>query len=170
VPLLPFDRFKIETTLTSDEVHNILAANVEPSQWLRFRGNRCPWEGEVMTESFRIRRIIRYRNSYLPLLRGHIIATSGGSIVEGTMTLQPIVLGFMIFWFSGVILLGGSMTVSLLAHGAWQPMALIPLGMLVFGWILTSGAFTFEARKARASLGEMLGSTDVSARVTSAVS
>jgi hypothetical protein len=170
VPLLPFDHFRIETGLTSDEVRNVLAANVEPRQWLRFGGNRCPWEGEVMTEDFRIRRIIRYRNSFLPLLRGRISATAGGCIVEGTMSLHPVVLGFMIFWLSGVFLLGVGIWVSLLAQHAWQPWALIPLGMFAFGWLLTSGAFTVEARKARALLGEMLASPTTVPRVPSAIS
>ena len=168
MPLLPFDRFSIETSLTSDEVRNALASAAEPRKWFRFGPGRCSFEGEVGIDSFRLRRIIGYRNSFLPDIRGRIMATNGGSTVEGTMSLHPIVLGFMIVWFGGVLLIGGAMSVAMLARGVWQPMVLVPLGMLAFGWILTSGAFTFEARKARALLVEMLAPSTIGQPIPSA--
>ncbi|MBA2684248.1 MAG: hypothetical protein H0U66_07150 [Gemmatimonadaceae bacterium] len=156
MPLLPFDNFRIDSALTAAEVHNALAAAVEPRKRFRLSRGQCPFEGELGIDSFTLTRIINYRNSFIPRIRGRIITTSSGSTVEGTMSLHPAVLWFMSFWFGLLILFGGGIWVSMLAKGVWQPMGLVPLGMFAFGWTLTSGAFTLEARKARALLTSLL--------------
>jgi hypothetical protein len=50
--------------------------------------------------SFRIRRDIRYRNSFLPLVWGNIVPTPMGARVVVTMFMHPLVLAFlgMLVW------------------------------------------------------------------------
>ena len=76
------------------------------------------------------------------------------------MALHPLVLAFMIIWFGGVLLFCVGITGSMLASGNWNPVALVPLGMFIFGWALTSGGFTFEARRASKLLRGIIAARD----------
>lgn len=61
-----------------------------------------PFAGEVEDDSFRIRRRIRYRNSFLPRIEGHMASASGGTRVDVAMSMHPLVLVFTLFWLSFV--------------------------------------------------------------------
>src|SRR5215470_6947857 len=61
-----------------------------------------PFVGKVRDNSFTIQRDIRGRNSFLPVLRGRILATPRGTRVEGTMTISLFAAIFVIACF-GVI-------------------------------------------------------------------
>jgi len=156
VPLLPFDTFSLETPLAPGEVRARLAAAVEPKRRLRLGGGRCPFEGEVEGDSFRVSRVINYRNSFLPHVRGRVVPAAAGSRIEGSMALHPAVLAFIAVWCGLVLLIGVGVWGAMLADGRWRPGALVPLGMLAFLWALSAGAFTVEARRARAMLGQIV--------------
>ncbi len=154
MPLLPYEKFEMTSSMSPGEVLVTLADSTEPRKWMRlFGGGRCPFEGEVFGNAFEIRRIIGYRNSFLPQISGTVgPGPSGGSQIVVGMTLHPFVLVFMCVWFGGVIVANLAVVMSLLTgkpamHGSgWA--ALGPLAMLLFGWILVSGSFSLESRKA----------------------
>jgi len=152
--LLPYDVFEFETPLPLEETITALKAEVEPKRWFRgFSREHMFFEGEVTREGFKIMRIINYRNSFLPVIRGTFKQSTNGIDVMIRMSLHPIVLAFMCIWFGGVL-------VSLLAVGAglanntisFSTPLLIPLGMLIFGWVMVVGGFWFEAKKAKPKL------------------
>jgi hypothetical protein len=100
----------------------------------------APFIGCVQEESFKIRRDIRYRNSFLPMIWGRVTPNGVGARVYVTMFIHPLVALFMIFWLGMV------------GYGALSiPSAssLIPGGMFIFGVALTVGAFIPEAIKAK---------------------
>jgi len=104
--------------------------------------------GEVGGDSFRVRRKINYRNSFLPLVRGRIHPVIGGATVSVVMYLHPFVAAFMVFWLSAAV------------HFVWHnlsPARYMQFGMfLLFPIIFTCGAFFFEALKARRLLEDAL--------------
>ena len=108
-----------------------------------------------LEERFRVRRDIRYRNSFLPLVWGRIVSGRRGSRVRVTVFMQPLVAAFMAVWFYGL----GSVTVSLLEEPDTGPRwaALFPLGLLLFGVVVISIGFFSEAIKARRLLEHALG-------------
>ena len=170
MPVLPYETFRIESSLTAAQTREMLSARVEPPNWRRLKRRPPSFEGEVKDDSFRIWRVITYgRNSFRPLIRGRVFATAGGSIVEGTMSLHPVVLGFLIFWFTMLVLFSRGLWVVMLSQRVWQPGALVSLGMFVFAWTLTSVPFTVEANKAKALLVEMFAPSDQPSRVSSEV-
>lgn len=76
-----------------------------------------------------------------------------------TFGLHPLVAVFMAGWLSLVAIAG---IVVLLAGAAKQnPIALMPVGMFLFGCLLTTGAFSFEARKAKQLLLSLLEGTEL---------
>lgn len=156
MPLLPYQTFGFETPLAPDEASARLAAAVRERSWFRQPAPGQALEGEVSGETFRVYRVIGYRNSFLPIVHGRLVPTAEGSRVEGVMTLHPFVLVFMLVWCGGVVVAAVSAWSGGGALG--RSAALLPLAMLVFGWALSAGGFTAEAgrtlRTLRAALAE----------------
>jgi hypothetical protein len=98
--------------------------------------------GSIKDSSFCICRNIRYRNSFLPRIRGKITAENSGSYIDISMQLHPFVAVFMTGWLFFV-----GLTAFALAPA--QKEFFIPLGMFVFGILLTAGGFIPEAIKAK---------------------
>jgi|SRR6187551_977617 len=148
MPLLPYRRYELVSTKAPSEVEAALRDAVEPKSIWRFSTATRPLEGEVGDAVFDVRRIIGYRNSFLPQIRGKISAAPEGSRIAITMRLHPLVLAFMTFWL-GVVGVGCVWSlVAELQKGGAPLKALGPAVMFIFGWALSAGAFTFEARKA----------------------
>jgi hypothetical protein len=147
--LVPFERLIIPTTLTFSEVLERLNEVVEPPKIFRitlFKRPAKPYEGTISGNTFKISRIIRGRNSFLPVIEGAIYPESFGCSIEIKMSLHKIVIVFMIYWLSII----GS--VGMFALFAWfvdrsvGPIFLPLLGMFIFGWLLCLIPFKIEAK------------------------
>jgi hypothetical protein len=162
MPILPHDRFALDSPLSPEHAAARLAEVVERRQLLRIGRwpNTREFEGEVGEGSFAIQRILRYRNPFRPLIRGTIEARERGSRLQGTMSLHPLAI-------ASVGLLIGMGAVGLLAillgvipdgpTGAGRLAPLMPMAVLV---LLVSAAFAHEARAARTILMDRLAATD----------
>ena len=152
--LFPVERLTIETALTPQEVHQRLADVVEPKRaWRGLSRDHKPYEGQVHDEHFEVTRIIHYRNSFLPVIKGAIQAENGGSKINIVMQPHAVVTAFMIIWFLLValfflLILGAALLNEPSGAQSWW-IALIPVGMLLFGHLLITFGFRFEADKAK---------------------
>jgi len=143
--------------LNKEEILRRISKNIEQEQTFRFSwGNReKSYEGGIDGNTFRMKRLIGYRNSFLPVLIAKIESSGGKSVLKVKMRLIHFVLGFMIFWMSGVFL-------GLLAFGIksifdeFTPAVLVPLGMLLFGYLLTTLPFKYESKKYKSFIEELL--------------
>jgi hypothetical protein len=119
------------------------------------RPNEKPFVGRIEGSSFRILRRIYHRNSYRPRIRGSVIDVPGGSHVDLTMSISPVVVVFLLIWFSMV---GGFARIALRqiipSAGAWHVLIMLAAGIaiLAIGFAL----FFFEALKARRLLQEAI--------------
>jgi hypothetical protein len=160
---MPLYRFHIDSMLTTQEVLQHIRALTRdaPGAWQSIkesftdrRESSVPFIGGVDGNTFHLRRDIRYRNSFLPQLKGHVEANAGGSRIFVTMHLHPVVGVFMLIWL-GVV---GIAALAILRSGhIGAAPSLIPFGMLVFGVALTAGGFYPEAFKARRILEQAVG-------------
>jgi hypothetical protein len=153
---VPFYRFQIGVAAPPPVVVERLRSIVrdKPTIGESFRrmwpfGNpvTAPFTGSILDESFKIQRDIRYRNSFLPMIRGRVTPDGFGSRVEVIMFIHPLVALFMIFWL-GMVAFG--------AFSIRSASSLIPAGMFVFGMALTFGAFIPEAIKAKRLISEVV--------------
>ncbi len=121
-------------------------------------GQHKPYQGEVSPNRFKISRVIYYRNSFLPIIKGELKADLGGTRLDIKMSLHPFVIVFMAIWFGGVGL-GAMATIfgalsTLIQEGITSLPSLFPLGipwgMFIFGYLLVMGFFKFEAAKSKA--------------------
>jgi len=151
---VPSEQFTIETSLTQDEVQQRLTEVIESNRMVRLPfSNHKPYQGEVGNDWFEASRIIYYRNSFLPIIKGTIESTLDGCVITITMRPHILVTIFSIFWFGmlGITLL--SMLCGMLGN-LWKlngtdtgvvPSIVIPLGLFVFGYLLITGGFKFES-------------------------
>jgi hypothetical protein len=154
---MPFYRFHIDTIASPQIVTERVRSAVREkpgfreyfwSAWTGKSPDGPPFIGSVQDNSFRIRRDIRYRNSFLPRVWGHIVPTPTGTRTVVTMFMHPFAMVFMTFWL-GVV-----------GHGAMTDRSAspaIPWGMFIFGIAICVGSFIPEAMKAKSLLTTVLG-------------
>jgi hypothetical protein len=139
---MPFYSFQIDTALPRQDVVERIRTLINGEKSMP--SNPAPFSGSVDRESFKLHRVIRYRNSFLPAISGKIDHSPTGTRVSVMMFMHPFVAVFMAFWLSMVALFLG------ITLGSSSPsIALGPGAMLLFGLALTCGGFFPEAFKAK---------------------
>jgi hypothetical protein len=156
MPLLPYDTLEIESPLSVAEARLRLQGATGPERWMRLGTPPHPFEGEVTEHEVRIRRAIGYQNSFLPRIRGRLEPAAQGSRLAATMEMHPLATLIMGLWMAIGLTTSLPMLVLAVLSDPPAEMVIIPVVMLLGGWALASGAFTLEARIARAHLTQLL--------------
>lgn len=107
--VLPFDKLVIESDLNIAEASATLYSKVDfrPSLELIFKKkvNGKEFQGNVNNYRFNIKRIISYRNSFLPIISGKIEKRAypiKGSQISVTMRMNCFVMIFSMFWIGAL--------------------------------------------------------------------
>jgi hypothetical protein len=153
IPLWPYQKLVFNSPLSLEELTRRLAREVSESRWGFgiFERRTELFEGTITDGGFKINRIIRYRNSFLPVILGNFSPFARGVRVDVTLRLHGAVLAFSVVWLSFVVL--GAAAV-LFSRQAGKE-SLIPFAMLAFFYLMVTLGFGFEARKARRLLSEV---------------
>jgi hypothetical protein len=157
---VPFYRCEITSPLPPKTVEARLRQAVRRGnslswwqKWIDPPPDLPPFEGDVYDGGFAMRRIIRYKNAYLPALRGTIDETiDGGTIVRVRMTISPFAALFIVFWITIVSFISWPV----LRELRWNEMTAVPVIMLVAGLLLPTVSFYAEAWLARRLIREAL--------------
>jgi len=121
----------------------------------RKQNDRKAYEGQVDRDGFKIQRVIQYRNSFLPQITGTFKRGRTGNEVHVKLKLNLFVLIFICLWMGGVtVACLSTLFISNIAGGLGY-FSLIPFGMLLFGYLLTTLAFSYEAKKSEKDLLEI---------------
>ena len=164
---LPYERLKINSALSSEEILKRLDNVIEPKRYFRLFGSGTkPYQGSVEGSHFEISRSIGYRNSFLPMIKGDVQSEMSGCSVYITMQPHILVIAFMIFWLGGVGVIFLGFLYSLVSpltepHTTDPSLALIPGGMFVFGYALSLGGFKFESIKSKKFFRELFEAREV---------
>jgi hypothetical protein len=156
---VPYQRLVIHSPFAPSEFVARLQAEVEPLRLFRnpLSRNHKPYEGGVAGDRFEIERIIQYRNSFVPLVQGQVLAGSSGSRIEVTLRLRWLIVVFMGIWFGGLAI-GWLALMSRVILGRGAGLSIVAVSvMLGFGYLLLVGRFTVETRKAARFLEELAG-------------
>src|SRR5215471_14027761 len=97
---MPFYSFQIDTAFPRQDVVERIRTLINGEKSIP--SNPAPFIGSVDRESFKLHRVIRYRNSFLPRISGKIHHSPTGTRVSVTMFMHPFVAVFMAFWLSVV--------------------------------------------------------------------
>lgn len=91
--------YNLDTNDSIDIVLSQLRKNVDKERFFRFDNNfEKPFKGTILENKFKIQRLSRYRNSWIPIIEGTISSKSYGTNIKVKMTAHPIVQIFMTIW------------------------------------------------------------------------
>lgn len=154
--LLPKDTLLIESPLPAAEALARLRAATGP--WKLFRLGRVPYalEGEVDADRVEVQRVIYYRNSFLPRVRAVVEPMPRGSRLRGTLSLHPLVVAFLVVWLGALLVAPVAVFLTVPREQPRALFMLVPFAFLVVVWLLVVGAFSYEVKRARALLAELL--------------
>lgn len=145
--LLPYHRFELISRLRPAEAISAIANVIEEPKFFRMAWpsskNDKRFAGSAGGDTFSVRRILGYRNSFMPVVEGAVQAHGGGSRIVITMRPFIFVMVFCAIWCAGVS--------TAFSTSAW------PLGiaMLAFLYAMVMGGFWFEASKQERVLREI---------------
>lgn len=115
-----------------------------------------PYEGRIEDDDFKLNRIIDYAmNSFLPVIEGKIQRDSKGTIVHIRMRMMNVVLIYWILCMLFAIYLTFAFA-TMTEYPGFDPLALIGVGFLIFGYLLAFFSFKYESRKSIKDLAEYL--------------
>jgi hypothetical protein len=150
-----YSRYTLETRLPMTQVLERLARVIRPrrSRWEALEAglsweqeSEPPFVGRIDGDRFIIRRIIRYRNSFLPLISGHVAPVASGSRIDIVLRLRAPVAVVMVVWLT--------MAFAAAAAGLWHTIrtsdarGLIAVVFPLFGCGLVAVGFIPEKRRA----------------------
>lgn len=163
---LPFEKYILTTKLHYDEIFKLLDDNIEPKKNIQFfafnRDSDKPYQGEISGNSFTMSRIIKYNNSFLPVVKGKISSIVGETQIRIVMRPQMFFLIFGSLWmaivglFCAGFLLGGLLNLKQIVEHGFSPAFLMPFGMFIFGYLLISISFKKESKKSQQFLATLL--------------
>lgn len=107
------------------------------------------FRGEIYDDSFKIQRCVRGQMGLVPLAYGAIAETEDGAKININIRRYKWINFFMGFWFGGVAFLAISIFIVNTRY------FFIPLGMLIYGFLLNYIPYKTESKKARAKLNEL---------------
>lgn len=163
---LPFEKYVLTTKMHYDDVYKRLADNIDPKKNTHFfafyRDSDKPYHGEISGNTFTMSRIIKYKNSFLPVIKGKISSSVGQTQISIKMRPEMFALIFGTMWMVLVglvcvgLLLGGLLNFRQIIERGFSPAFLIPFGMFIFGYLLISISFKKESKKSKQFLATLL--------------
>lgn len=141
--LFPYKNITYTSKLSGNEIINKLH---QSNQYETF-GNG------YFGNTFNIKPIINYRNSFLPMIKGNISENTRETIVKVIMRPHTIVLTFMAFWLA-IILIGCILTFyAMITNGGNSSSFLFLFILFLFGTILPCYTFRHEFKKQKKIAG-----------------
>lgn len=153
--LLPYEEFTIQTRDFLPLIIERLNGEVEtPKIRWGFSRHHALYQGKVSESGFEITRIIHYRNSFLPVIRGTFHQESDGrTTIHIKMGIDPFVMAFLGFWY---LTWYGGVTPIVLTGTMPKTMALFFLGLPIVVLITFWCAFWFEANRSRREIASII--------------
>ncbi|MNK22893.1 hypothetical protein D3C87_411750 [compost metagenome] len=151
------EKLTLHTSLSRTEALKKLRDNIgSPGTFLeRIEDNRS-FEGTITDNSFAIKRIINYKNSFLPIIKGEFSEMANGTKISLVMKPDPNIIKFMMLWLAGVFLgIIVLLFVGFTKEGSHYA-ALFPCGILAMGIGIITVCFNTERAKAKTKLIEIL--------------
>lgn len=137
---------RLRSPLSPEACLKRIKVQVEESKGVLFAAEkdpRKPFVGEIGEDSFKIRRKIRYTNSFLPVVTGNICENGDMACVEIRMKLHYFVIAFFIIFALAFAMVAGSGILN-----PKEPADLMPLLFFIGFPLIGLIVFNLEANKA----------------------
>jgi len=154
---LPVEDYELLTDLSVEEVLAKLKNNTGPVSTSYFASSSTdkPYEGRIEAPVFEINRVISYRNSFLPIIKGRVYAREGQTYIVIKMRLNNFVLLFTAIWLgiTGLTFLMFFILFLIAPSKFIHSNALLflpaSLGFFLFGYLLCMWGFKYESRQSK---------------------
>ncbi|WP_291725718.1 hypothetical protein [Bernardetia sp.] len=157
--LLPYENLTYKTHLSKEEIVRRIQQETEPKQMFRMRGFLASnkkykaYEGEIQPNNFKINRIIGYRNSFLPQIKGEIEDQTEYTLIHIKMRLHTFVIVFLIIWLFFMTGVGSIVGLTLFQEPENQSFTslifFMPILMAILISVITCLAFHYEGNKSK---------------------
>lgn len=157
---IPFDKYTFESKKEKSELIDILEKKIEPGKFFRTEQffsdiELKPYEGKIENNSFRIKRIIKYQNPFLPIITGKFkTQPNGDSKIRVIMRIRYSVLFFVFCWCLAPILFFSSFQ-STNKNGIYTAILVVAIVFLVANGLVYIG-FNKERNKSKQFLKNLL--------------
>jgi hypothetical protein len=157
--ILPFEKLIIRSTMSEEEVLRRINSLLEPKKKFQV-GVFGPvsyggYLGELNDKKFNLRRNISYKNSFLPEIIGTVERVNGDTVVKVVMRPHIFIIIFLFFWCFAV----GFGFITSLSHSNDANKVfstiLIPIGLIIFAYLLTMAGFKFESNKTKKDFNKL---------------
>jgi hypothetical protein len=153
---LPEKRFAFDAHDAPEVIRERLEAEVEPRRPLSLRKPQRPFAGTVRQDSFELRPVLGYRNSFVPFVEGSYRTGLDGTRVDVRLRLLRPVAVFMAAWLA----LAAAFVALAAVAAARDPLRLgfvgLALAFFGVGYACMSVLFWLEARRTREKLEQLL--------------
>jgi hypothetical protein len=139
-----------------------LASAVASRRRVSFRKPEATFTGTVGANSFELRPVLGYRNSFVPAVRGSLASGITGTRVDVRLRMLPAVAIFMTVWLSLAAAFFIGMLVIAFRNPSRSWLPLVGIAFFAFGYLLMTRSFSFEARRVRANLALLVSGTPAS--------
>jgi len=146
---IPYSRFTIASDRTTADVAQRMAEQTAPRRGGGTPSHTARYIGTIRPDRFRLAPLIRGMNTYAPRILGRIRSTHTGCVIEGRMTLHPVIV---------LVLLGFLIVPQYRALGETGAVDFVWLGIVfVFHVVMYYAGFLPEARRVGSWLREVAG-------------
>lgn len=156
---LPYENITYRTKLDVEEVFKRLNEIIEPVQGVRMPvifggGDHKPYEGSIKGMSFKISRVIGYRNSFLPVIKGVVEKDNRGVKVHVKMGLTIMDWVSTLIVYVGLMFIANFMFIFNVMNS--QVLILIFVGVPIFIYGTTQFVFKSESIESKKYFAKLL--------------
>ena len=150
----PYKRYVISTNLNNNQISQKLQEVVEEPQffWNLLSTNGKPFRGRIKGNKFKVMRIIKYMNSFSPIIHGKIV--NGSLVIKMRPRLLVSFITLLILGYLSTFIFASFKGMFEVRQFIW--FTLVPLSIFVYVYVLMTALFNYEVNKAISIFRELL--------------
>jgi len=164
--LLPFENYFLESNLSESEIISKLQEQIEPKKYARFaflkdKSEYKPYEGSISGSTFKINRLIRYRNAFLPMISGEVKQNGSRSRIHIKMQMMTVAVLFLVFWIFISVFIGTVFILIASDNPGFSFAWIVPIVLLLFGYAMAIFGFSGESARSKQFLKDLFQGDEV---------
>jgi hypothetical protein len=159
--ILPYKKYTLNSSLSKEEVVVNLKSSIDFEKSFGFGGANIkyskPYVGIVYGNLFEMKRVIDYRNAFIPQIKGEIVENKEGVIINIEIKLLGYVQAFLLVWFGFCLFFSSIILIlAIFKENINVSMVFFLLFMFVMGSTIVYSGFESEADTTKRDLEKIL--------------
>ncbi len=159
--VLPYKKYTFHPPLSKEEIIINLKNSIDLERSFGFGGANIkyskPYVGIVYGNLFEMKRVIDYKNAFIPQIKGEIIENENGIFVNIEMKLLGYIQAFLLVWFGFCLFFSSIILIlAIFKENINVSMVFFLLFMFVMGATIVYSGFESEADSTKRDLEKIL--------------